>query len=209
MTEAATVDLAKDDRGTLFNPDEEAKAAGWGAADPYPLLAQLHDGPAVVKGNLEDLMGIPRQYNTDHWPGDVYSVLSFEAVNKVFLDAETFSNRVYETLSMIGLGDTLLNMDGGKHKRMRNVSKPWFKPSFTDGWWTEMWTIAAVDELFDRLCEKDHADLNLELCAPLPMSVVSTGFGIPTAEALEFRKALLLHGVRKKWPRAMPMQRAC
>jgi cytochrome P450 len=198
MTQAATVDLAKDDRGTLFNPDDEAKAAGWGTADPYPLLEKLHDGPPVVKGNLEDLMGIPRQYNTDHWTGDVYSVLSFEAVNKVFMDAETFSNRVYETLSMIGLGDTLLNMDGGKHKRMRNVSKPWFKPSFTDGWWTEMWTIAAVDELFDRLCEKDRADLNLELCAPLPMSVVSTGFGIPMAEALEFRKALLLHGSQEE-----------
>lgn len=194
MTQAATVDLAKDDRGTLFNPDDEAKAAGWGTADPYPLLEKLHDGPPVVKGNLEDLMGIPRQYNTDHWTGDVYSVLSFEAVNKVFMDAETFSNRVYETLSMIGLGDTLLNMDGGKHKRMRNVSKPWFKPSFTDGWWTDMWTHTAVDEIFDRLCEKDHADLNLELCAPLPMSVVSAGFGIPASEALEFRKALLLHG---------------
>ncbi|MEY4160693.1 MAG: hypothetical protein RLZZ136_1314 [Pseudomonadota bacterium] len=191
---SSTVDLAKKDRGTLFNPDDEAKAAGWGTLDPYPLLEKLHDGPPVVKGALEDLMGIPRQYNTDHWDGEVYSILSFEAVNKAFMDAETFSNRVYEKLSKPALGDTLLNLDGGEHKRLRNVSKPWFKPSFTDGWWTEMWTVAAVKEIFDRITEKDHADLNLELCAPLPMSVVSAGFGIPSAEALEFRKALLLHG---------------
>ncbi len=190
---SSAVDLAKQDRGVLFNPNEEAKAAGWGTDDPYIYLAKLHDGPPVVKGALEDLMGIPRQYNTEQWPGEVYSILSFEAVNKAFMDSETFSNRVYEKLSKPALGDTLLNLDGGEHKRLRNVSKPWFKPSFTDGWWTEMWTIAAVDEIFDRITAKDRADLNLELCAPLPMSVVSAGFGIPASEALEFRQALLMH----------------
>lgn len=197
-----TVDLAQNDRGVLFNPDEEAQAAGWGTLDPYPLLEKLHDGPPVLKGSLEDLMGIPQQYPTDLWPGEVYSILSFEAVNKAFMDADTFSNKVYEKLSKPGLGDTLLNLDGGEHKRLRNVSKPWFKPSFTDGWWTDKWIVDAVDELFARLTAKDHADLNLELCAPLPMSVVSTGFGIPAAEALEFRKALLLHGSPEEMAKA-------
>lgn len=195
---AHTVDLSNDDRGVMFNPDEEAKAAGWGTDDPYVCLEKLYDGPPVRKGVLEDLMGIPRQYVTDQWGGDVYSILSFDAVNKAFMDPETFSNRVYEKMSVTALGDTLLNMDGGTHKRMRNVSKPWFKPSFTDGWWTDKWIVDAVDELFERLMAKDHADLNLELCAPLPMSVVSTGFGIPADEALEFRKALLFHGTREE-----------
>ena len=154
----ATVDLGTNDRGTLFNPDEEAKAAGWGTADPYPLLAKLQDGPPVVKGNLEDLMGVPRQYPTSHWPGEVYSILSFEAVNKAFLDSETFTNEVYAKLSQHTLGDTLLNRDGADHKRLRNVSKPRFKPSFTDGWWTDKWITAAVDEIFDRLVTKDHAE---------------------------------------------------
>lgn len=190
----STVDLAQKDRGVLFDADEEARAAGWGTADPYVHLQKLYDGPPVVKGALEDLMGIPRQYPTDLWPGEVYSILSFDAVNKAFMDRETFSNRVYEKLSKPAMGDTLLNLDGGEHKRLRDVAKPWFKPSFTDGWWTDKWIVDAVDEIFDRLTAKDHADLNLELCAPLPMSVVSTGFGIPAAEALEFRKALLMHG---------------
>lgn len=189
-----TVDLAKNDRGLLFNADDEARAAGWGVADPYPLLEKLRDGPPVRKGALEDLMGIPRQYPVDQWPGEAYSILSYEAVNKAFMDSESFSNKVYERLSKPALGDTLLNLDGGEHKRLRNVSKPWFKPSFTDGWWTDKWIVKAVAEIFDRITAKDHADLNLELCAPLPMSVVSIGFGIPADEALEFRKALMLHG---------------
>jgi cytochrome P450 len=73
---------------------------------------------------------------------------------------------------------------------MRNVAKPYFKPSFTDGWWTDHWIRQAVDELFDRVTAKDHADLNLELCALLPMSVITIGFGLPRAEAVSFRKAL-------------------
>ncbi len=202
MTSANTVDLAKKDRGTLFNPEDEARAAGWGTLDPYPLLEKLHDGPSVQKGNLEDLMGIPRQYNTDQFGGEVYSILSFDAVNKAFMDPETFNNKVYDKLSKPALGDTLLNLDGGEHKRLRNVSKPWFKPSFVEGWWTDKWIKDAVDEIFDRLCTKDSADLNLELCAPLPMSVVSTAFGIPAAEALEFRKALLMSGGSEEMAKA-------
>ena len=190
----STVDLSQKDRGVLFDANEEARAAGWGTADPYVHLQKLYDGPPVLKGALEDLMGIPRQYPTDLWPGEVYSILSFDAVNKAFMDRETFSNRVYEKLSKPAMGDTLLNLDGGEHKRLRDVSKPWFKPSFTDGWWTDKWIVDAVDEIFESLTAKEHADLNLELCAPLPMSVVSTGFGIPAAEALEFRQALLMHG---------------
>ena len=149
---SATVDLADKDRGTLFNPEDEARAAGWGTLDPYPLLEKLHDGAPVREGNLEDLMGIPRQYNTDLWPGArVFTAISLEAVNKGFMDGETYNNKVYELLSKPALGDTLLNLDGGEHKRLRNVSKPWFKPSFTDGWWTDKWIIDAVNEIFDRV----------------------------------------------------------
>ena len=55
---AHTVDLSNDDRGIMFNPDEEAKAAGWGTDDPYVCLEKLYDGPPVRKGVLEDLMGM-------------------------------------------------------------------------------------------------------------------------------------------------------
>jgi cytochrome P450 len=185
-----TVDLGKNDRGVLFDADAEALAAGWATDDPYPYLLKLLDGPPVRKGTLEELMGVPQMYPLQLFQGEVYSILSYEAVNAAFMDAETFNNKVYESLSKPTLGDTLLNMDGAHHKSMRNVTKPWFKPSFTNGWWNDKWIVRAVDELFDRITAKDHADLNLELCAPLPMSVVSIGFGIPVGEALSFRQAL-------------------
>jgi cytochrome P450 len=185
-----TVDLARDDRGVLFDPHEEAASVGWTTEEPYPKLLKLLEGPPVQKGSLESLMGLPAQYSR-MWEGrEAYTVLGFNEVNTAFMDGEAFSNQVYDTLTRSRLGDTLLNMDGARHTRMRDVTKPWFKPAFAQTWWNDNWIERAVDELIGRIAAKGAADLNLELCAPLPMSVISIGFGIPTGEALGLRKAV-------------------
>ena len=135
-------------------------------------------------------MDLPPQFSR-MWPNrQAYSILGYEEVNQAFLDSETFSNRVYDTLTKSRLGDTLLNMDGSCHTRMRNISKPYFKPSFTRSWWNEKWITRAVDELFDQITAKNHAELNMELCAPLPVSVISIGFGLSPGDALPLRKAV-------------------
>lgn len=190
MNGTTTVDLSRDDRGGLFVADDEAIASGWTTTEPYPRLLELLDeGQMVREGRLDELLGVPHQYNI---PGDRkhYTVLGFEAVNECFMNGAVFTNHIYDWFTKPQLGDTLLNMDGDWHRRTRNVAKPYFKPSFAESWWNDNWIVKAVDELFDRITEKDHADLNLELCAPLPMSVVSVGFGIPTDEILRFRQAL-------------------
>jgi cytochrome P450 len=188
--EQHAVDLATDERGVLFDAHEEAASVGWTTEDPYPKLLKIMEGPPVQKGSLEDLMDLPSQM-AKFWEGrDIYTVLSFDTVNAAFLDGETYTNQVYEDLTLTRLGDTLLNMDGERHTRMRNIAKPWFKPGFAQTWWNDNWIVEAVDELFARITAKDRADLNLELCAPLPMSVVSIGFGVPTGEALALRSAV-------------------
>jgi cytochrome P450 len=184
------VDLWQDERGVLFSPDDEAHASGWAIEDPYPKLLRLLDGPPVQAGALDALMGLPPQFPTIGHKGEAYSVLGFEAVNKAFMDGEAFTNRVYDHLSKPKLGDTLLNMDGAVHRRMRDVTKPYFKPSFAETWWNDKWIVRAVDELFDRIVEKGRAELNFDLCAPLPVSVISVGFGIPVEDVLPFRLAL-------------------
>lgn len=141
------------------------------------------------EGAFDELLGLPPQFAEMLRDRRHYTALGFEAVNQAFMDGDTFTNHIYDWLSKPQLGDTLLNMDGDRHRRTRNVAKPYFKPAFADGWWNDNYIVKAVDELFDRITAKDHADLNLELCAPLPMSVVSAGFGIP-AKILAFRHAL-------------------
>ena len=185
-----TVDLKNDERGELFSPDDEAASAGWAIEDPYPKLLKLLEEAPVQRGTLEELMGLPPQFSR-FWPDrDAYTVLSYDAVDQAFMDAGTFSNRVYDDLTKSRLGDTLLNMDGSRHTRMRDISKPYFKPSFTRTWWNENWVVRAVDELFDQITGKNHADLNMELCAPLPVSVVSIGFGLSSQDALPLRLAV-------------------
>ena len=178
------------ERGTLFSADDEAVSHGWALEDPYPKLLKLMEGHSVQRGALHSLMGLPDQFG-DIWPNsEAFTILSYEAVNKAFLDGDTFTNKVYDFLAKPALGDTLLNLDAGAHRRMRNITKPFFKPSFAEGWWSDKWIEQAVNDLFDRITQKDRADLNLELCAPLPMSVVSAGFGIPRQGALAYRRAL-------------------
>lgn len=185
-----TVDLEKSDRKGLFSPDEEAAHAGWTIEDPYPKLLKLMEGPPIQRGSLEELMGIGKAFSA-FWPDrDIYSVLSYELVDRAFQDKENFTNQVYDLMTKPRLGDTLLNMDGDRHTRNRDIAKPYFKPSFTSSWWNEKWIVHAVDELFERITAKDHADLNMELCAPLPMSVVSLGFGLATEDALPLRLAV-------------------
>lgn len=184
------VDLRHDERGVLFSADEEAQSTGWATEDPYPKLLKLLEGPPVQKGALDALMGLPPQFPTQWSQGEAYSVLSFDAVNKAFMDGETFTNHVYDHLSKPKLGNTLLNMDGAVHRRMRNVTKPFFKPSFAETWWNDKWIVQAVDELFDRIEGEGGAELNFDLCAPLPVSVISVGFGIPVEDVLPFRRAL-------------------
>jgi cytochrome P450 len=185
-----TVELNSGDRGVLFNAEDEVASVGWSTDEPYPRILKLMEGPPVQKGSLEELMGLPPQFSR-MWEGhDFYTVFSYDLVNEAFQDSERFSNKVYDKMTLSRLGDTLLNMNGERHTRMRNVSKPYFRPSFTQTWWNDNWINQAVDELFDSICTKTHADLNLELCAPLPVSVVTAGFGVAMEEAMPLRKAV-------------------
>lgn len=188
---AAAVDFAGEgDLAGLFDPDAEALAHNMDIEDPYPKVLALAARGPVLKGALHDLMGLKPQHHL-HWDAPGYSAFSFAAVNQVFLDGETFTNHTYDSLTRDTLGDTLLNMDGDRHRRNRNVAKPWFKPSFAETWWNDRWIADAVDDLFDRICMKTHADLNMELCAPLPVSVVSRGFGMATEDVIPFRQAVV------------------
>jgi cytochrome P450 len=58
-------------------------------------------------------------------------------------------------------------------------------------WWKQNWIDEIVDTLLDRLVGRETADLNLELCARLPMHVVTRGIGMSGDKALHFRDHLL------------------
>lgn len=186
-----TVDLATSERGVLFDTEGEVASSGWTTSEePYPKMLELLEGAPVQEGALEELMGLAPQFRRMFQDREHYTLFSFDAVNTAFMDAETFNNDVYDHMTKDRLGDTLLNMNPPRHTRMREIAKPYFKPAFAAEWWNDKWIVHAVDELFARITAKDHAELNMELCAPLPVSVVSTGFGLPMDKALPLRLAV-------------------
>src|SRR5262249_20064286 len=58
-------------------------------------------------------------------------------------------------------------------------------------WWKPRWIQEAVDSLLDRLVGREVADLNVELCARLPVYIVTRGMGLDGDDALTFRTNLL------------------
>jgi cytochrome P450 len=58
-------------------------------------------------------------------------------------------------------------------------------------WWKQNWIDETVDSLLDRLIGAGQADLNIDLCARLPMHVVTRGIGMRGDAALTFRDHLL------------------
>ncbi|HKY90919.1 MAG TPA: cytochrome P450, partial [Nevskiaceae bacterium] len=162
--------------------------------DLAPKAKALRERGEVLEGKLHDLLGVPKlSAEMDYHRGRRhFSVLSFRACDEAFRDNELFSSAAYrESPGVRSLGRTILEMTGDEHRRYRAVAQPMFIKPKVMNWWKPKWIQEGVDGLLDRLESRDAADLNLELCARLPMHVVTRGIGMNGDDALTFRDHLL------------------
>src|SRR3546814_3752853 len=81
-------------------------------------------------------------------------------------------------------------MTGKPHKRLRSAAQPLFKRPKVLDWWNRRWIGETVDALLDRLLDEDAVDLNTELCARLPMAIVTRAIGLEGEDVIEFRYQL-------------------
>jgi cytochrome P450 len=84
----------------------------------------------------------------------------------------------------------ILGMIGEEHRRYRSAVQPMFIRPKAMTWWQQNWIDEAVVSLLDRFTGRQGADLNEELCARLPVHVVTRGIGMSGDEALTFREHL-------------------
>ena len=126
-------------------------------------------------------------------PGGVqYSVLSFAAVSEVFTRKDDFCSESYIDIGVSHkLGDSILNMDGRRHRSLRDVIQPHFQPANAEGWWNEIVIGPLVKEFIDKFADQPGVDLNAHFFARLPMHTVTTGFGMSPQQGLEFRGHML------------------
>lgn len=212
MASYAEVLKQEDDRiHELFSVEGETLSSGSVLIeDPFPdLAALLRKGP-VLEGTLAHLMGVegPGRFFVHHVPNfPTYSAISFAAVSKAFIDNETFSSHGYHTTGAgMMMGNAILTKVGDAHRAMRAPIQPLFTPEAAEQWWSAKIIDETVETLIASIEKKKSADIFLELCARMPVHVVSAGFGLAAEDIIPFRMALTAHGATTMEDRMRHMQ---
>jgi cytochrome P450 len=196
MSAYAEVLKKEDDRVyELFDVERETLDSGSiMIADPFPELARLREAAPVQEGAMADLMGLaaPGRLFPHHVNGHLtYTAFSFSAVSRGLIENEIFSSRAYYTTGMVaGFGDTIINRVGEAHRCMRSPIQPLFTPDQAETWWSKKIIDETVETLISAIETKKSADLFVELCARMPVHVVSAGFGLAPEDIIPFRIAL-------------------
>jgi cytochrome P450 len=80
-------------------------------------------------------------------------------------------------------------MGGTQHRRYRALVQPSFSPAKVK-WWVENWIESTVHSLVDTFEGNGRAELNVELCAAIPVVTITGSFGLPVDRALDVRESL-------------------
>ncbi len=147
-------------------------------------------GP-VLKGSPRALLGLPEHVGTHTVDREEWTFLSYKACERGFRENMLFSSEIQlESAGLTAVGSTMINMIGREHKAHRAVAQPLFiRPRVMD-WWKGRWTDSTVEVLLDRLEGRREADLNLDLCARMPMHVVTRAIGLDAEDEVTFREHL-------------------
>lgn len=160
--------------------------------DLTPGMNALREQSPVMKGSLRELMQLPEIHKQFDRPREHYTLFSFEFCDRAFIENLVFSSEVYkESPGVQQFGRSILQMTGDEHRRYRGVVQPIFLRPKAISLWRENWIDGAVNALLDRFADWDQVDLNQELCARLPVHVVTRGVGMSGDDALEFREHLM------------------
>jgi cytochrome P450 len=179
--------------GEMFDVAKEATSTiGQVFGDLTPAMNALRNGAPVWKGSLQELLELPEVHAQYNCPREHYTLLTFALCDRALRENLLFSSEVYrESPGVQQMGKTILAMVGTEHRRYRSMVQPLFIRPKAINWWKPRWIEEAVDSLLDRLVGREGADLNLDLCARLPVYVVTRGMGLDGDDALSFRTHLL------------------
>lgn len=186
--------------------DVRREAQGFGnliEEDINPAMNALRERAPVQKGFLRELLGLPPHHRHVMAVGrQGYTCFNFHSCDRAFRDPERFSSRILHNPVEAGeqrLG--ILEMDEPQHRAYRSTLQPMFLKARTLSWWRERWINEIVGALVERLQGRDRAELNLQLCARVPVHTITRAIGMEGDDALTFRAALLRSGAS---PRVQP-----
>src|SRR4029453_3769191 len=187
-----------------YDPFEEInRRVGAGAGeDPYPLLAMSRAKGPVLKENLEaDLLDPDGTSETAPRAPEVFTAFSYDAVQTVLRDGETFSSAGYADVMGAVMGHTILEMDEPEHHIYRGLVQQAFSRKAMERWETEA-VGPIVDECIDAFVDRCQAELVRELTLPFPVNVIARMLGLPRRAPPQFHRwAMELISVSFDWDR--------
>jgi cytochrome P450 len=186
----ATSDL--DDDYDAF--EEFNRSAGMGVVEnPYPMFALVRpdhpmnregddDAVLVAEGNDIEFMPIDRSVG-------VFTAYSFNAVQQVLKDGETFSSAAYADVMGKVLGHSILEMDEPEHHLYRGLVQQAFSRKAMDTWEREL-VRDVVNEQIDGFIDRPdkRADLVREVTFPFPVIVIARLLGLPREDLPMFHR---------------------
>ncbi|WP_431239220.1 cytochrome P450 [Mycolicibacterium aichiense] len=163
--------------------------------DPYPLWHRLRERGPILPGTLHELTGCtePMYFHGLPFPDRPhFTLFDYDTCFAAHRNPEVFASSptpVDLDNGPLTITNSMLSMDGARHRRYRALVQPSFLSS-NGGWWTDNWISETVNLLIDGFVEDGRAELNVDFCAAIPILTITGSFGVPIEQALEVRAAL-------------------
>jgi cytochrome P450 len=183
---------------TEYDPFEEFnRSAGIGVVeDPYPMFALARATAPLIQEDVRAMAGL--EVEGEDQAGfidpelfgeipDVFTAFTYDAVQTVLRDGETFSSKGYEDVMGQVMGHTILEMDEPEHHTYRGIVQQAFSRKTMERWEVEAIT-PIVDEHIDAFIDRGHAELVRELTFPFPVRVIARLLGLPKEEMTQFHR---------------------
>jgi cytochrome P450 len=166
----ATSDAVHDD----YDPFEEFNtSAGMGIVEnPYPMFALVRPTHGLKKEGE-----------------GIFTAYSFDAVQQVLKDGETFSSQGYAEIMGKVLGHSILEMDEPEHHLYRGLVQQAFSRKAMETWEREL-VRDVVNEHIDAFIDRPErrADLVREVTFPFPVVVIARLLGLPREDLPMFHR---------------------
>jgi cytochrome P450 len=186
----ATSDLDDDyDAFEAFN-----RSAGMGLVDnPYAMFALVRPEHPMKREGDDDSVLVPEDAGIDFMPIDrsvgVFTAFSFNAVQQVLKDGDTFSSAAYADVMGKVLGHSILEMDEPEHHLYRGLVQQAFSRKAMETWEREL-VRDVVDEHIDAFIDRPtkKADLVREVTFGFPVVVIARLLGLPREDLPMFHR---------------------
>jgi cytochrome P450 len=178
---------------TLYDVRTEAEELGnFIEGDPFPAMNALRESAAIQKGLLRELLGLPAYHRHKGVLGRTgYSCFNFQLCEKAFRDNVRLSNATYHLDGSTPKTMGILEMDNPEHHAFRAAVQSLFIRPRAQKWWREHFIDQIVTDLVASLHDRLRAELNLQLCARVPVHTITRAVGLRGEDAMVFRNALV------------------